>query len=93
MILITSSPVQLDNEDLLQRAEHTRHLMMATGIVANSCQFTVLVPSMSYLLPILSILVAVLETCCPQPDFQLFCSLVSPNTNMKPSFLGGIKPS
>lgn len=62
MILITSSPVQGDNEYLLQCAEHPHHFSMATRIAANSCQFTMLALSMSYLLLILSLLIDLLET-------------------------------
>lgn len=65
MILITSSPVQGDNEYLLQYAEHSHHFSMATQIAANSCQFAILALSMSYLLLILSLLIDLLETHWP----------------------------
>lgn len=54
--------MQLDNEYLLQCAEHPHHFMIARGIVLNSCQFIMLVVGKSFLLPILSILTDLLET-------------------------------
>ena len=91
MILITWSPVQLDNEYLLQCAERPHHFMIATWIVPHSCQFTMLVVGKSYLLPILSILIDLLEAHflnLSPARLELSCSLVCPNTTTIAIFSG-----
>lgn len=88
MTLITSSPVQLGNEYLLQCAEHLHGFLIEPRVDTNSRQFTMWVVGKSYPLPILPILIDLLEARLLSPSPGRLQLLVCPHTPMIAIFSG-----